>query len=160
VVSEFVTAENVNQILERHDLSGEIDLLSIDIDGMDLWVWKAINAVRPRVVVIEFQDILGAHRSVSIPYDADFRARDYSTNRTMNNYVGASLAAMVKLGKEKGYRLVGVNRMAFNAFFVRNDLAPDLLPEVKAQDCLKHPWNDYGARFRYPEVEDMNWVKI
>lgn len=159
-VSAFVTAENVDEILLRHGVSGEIDLLSIDIDGMDLWVWQAINAVRPRVVVIEFQDILGSDRSVSVPYSANFNARDHPANRTMNNYVGASLAAMVKVGKAKGYRLVGVSRMGFNAFFVLDGLAPDLLPEVPAKDCLRHPWNDYGVRCRYPEVAGMNWVEI
>ena len=37
---------------------GEIDLLSLDVDGMDYWIWKAIEAVTPRVVVLEFNALL------------------------------------------------------------------------------------------------------
>lgn len=67
---------------------------------------------------------------------------------------------MVKLGREKGYRMVGVNRLGFNAFFVRDDLAPDLLAEVEPRAYLTHPWNEYGIRVRYPRVEAMEWVEV
>lgn len=160
VVCSFVTMENVNRMLREHETTGEIDLLSIDIDGMDYWIWDAIEAVTPRVVVIEFQDILGSERAVTVPYSPRFQLRDYPVNEHSNDYVGASLPAMVKLGRRKGYRLVGANVLGFNAFFVRNDVAPDLLSEVEVKHCLSHPWNDYGARVRYPRVAEMEWVEV
>ena len=49
-----VTMENINQVLVENEMEGEIDLLSIDIDGNDYWVWKAINVINPRLVVIEY----------------------------------------------------------------------------------------------------------
>ncbi len=41
------------------------------------------------------------------------------------NYFGASLSALEKLGREKGYSLVACNYTGVNAFFVRNDLIGD-----------------------------------
>jgi len=70
----------------------------------------AIDVVSPRVVVLEYQDILGPERSVTVPYSDDFAAAQHSMTGTSPNFAGASLAAFVKLGRRKGYRLVGVNR--------------------------------------------------
>jgi len=78
---------------------------------MDYWVWEAIEAVPPRVVVIGFQDILGPDRAVTVPYSSGFARADHAVNSGTNDYVGGSLAAMVKLGRRKGYRLVGANSM-------------------------------------------------
>ena len=160
VVHSFVTAENVNGTLRDHGMTGEIDLLSIDIDGMDYWVWEAVDAVDPRVVVIEFQDILGPDRAVTVPYSPDFDRSAHAVNAGSNDYVGASLAAMVKLGRRKGYRLVGANAMGFNAFFVRDDVAGDLLTAVEPTACLTHPWNAFGEQVRYPRVAEMEWVEV
>ena len=57
-IHAWIDAESVNQLLEKNNVTGEIDLLSIDLDGMDYWIWKAISSVVPRVVVVEYQDIL------------------------------------------------------------------------------------------------------
>ena len=43
-------------------------------------------------------------------------------------YYGASLPAFVHLATQKGYRLVAIEPRGVNAFFLRNDLAPDLAP--------------------------------
>lgn len=160
IVNSFVTAENINDLVGEHGQTGEVDLLSIDVDGMDYWLWRALEVVTPRVVVIEFQDILGWEHAVTVPYSPQFRARDYAVNRHLNNYVGASLPAMAKVGRQKGYRLIGANLFGYNAFFVRQDLVPDLLPEVEPRSCLTHPWNEYGIRVRYPQVQDMEWVEV
>lgn len=160
VVSTFLTAENVNGVLRDHGATGEVDLLSIDIDGMDYWLWRAVDVISPRVVVIEFQDILGGERAATVPYSPHFRLRDHAANAESNDYAGASLPAMVKAGRDKGYRLIGANRHGFNAFFIREDLAPDLLPEVDPLSCLTHPWNEYGWRVRYPRVAHMTWEEV
>jgi hypothetical protein len=112
------------------------------------------------VVVIEYQDIIGPERSITIPYDPAFSLDRYQVNQKHNNYVGASLRAMVKLGASKGYRLVATNSYGFNAFFVRQDLAPDLLPEIPVEDGFPHAWNEYGARERWPLVAHMPWQEV
>lgn len=114
----------------------------------------------PGVVVIEYQDIIGPKCRITIPYNPEFSLDLYEENRIQNNYVGASLRAMVKLGASKGYRLVATNSYGFNAFFVRQDLAPSLLPEITVEDGFPHAWNEYGLRERWPLVADMPWEEV
>jgi len=121
-----VTRENIDTLLADQGLSGDIGLLSIDIDGVDYWVWEAITAVSPAIVVIEYNARFGAERAVSVPYDAGF-VRSKAHHSMI--YYGASLRALCLLGKRKGYALVGCNSAGNNAFFVRRDLLPASLPE-------------------------------
>lgn len=132
IIQSFVTAENIDRLLIENGLQGEIDLLSIDIDGNDYWVWKAIQAVAPRVVVIEYNAAFGAERSITIPYESSFSAENRGANGI---YCGASLTALARLGAQKGYALVGCDSNGVNAFFVRRDLAADKFPEVQASDA-------------------------
>jgi len=121
----FVTRENIDGILAEEGLSGEIGLLSIDIDGNDYWVWEAITGVNPAIVVIEYNARFGTERAVTVPYDPEFaRARAHQSMV----YYGASLRALWRLGARKGYDLVGCNSAGNNAFFVRRDLRPAALP--------------------------------
>ncbi len=123
-------------------------------------MWKAIDSIRPRVVIIEYQDILGPDRSVTIPYAPKFSRDQYAENAKNNNYVGASLRAMVKLGAVKGYRLVATNLRGYNAFFVRQDLAAEALPEIPVESGFRHTWNEYGMRERWPLVAHLPWVEV
>jgi hypothetical protein len=149
----WVTAENVNELVRDAGFDGVIDLLSIDLDGMDYWVWKALDCVQPRIVVIEINDAWGPYESVTVPYDPQFIWEKSSV------YVGASLAAMCKLGAEKGYRLVGTQRYGLNAFFVRDDLACDTLPTAKPETCLGHP-KVQRKKAKLDEVKDRAWVRV
>ncbi len=128
--------------------------MSIDLDGIDWWVWDAIEVVRPRVLVAEVQDIWGPEEAVTVPYRPDFVREDGY------NYCGASLAAWVKLCRRKGYRLVAGNRYGQNAFFVRNGLADSTLPEVDPGSCLTHPLSVMGQRTRLPRVRDREWERV
>jgi hypothetical protein len=114
----LVTAENINALLTRAGLTGEIDFLSIDIDYNDYWVWRAIDVVRPRAIAIEYNAAYRPPLAITVPYDPNGRWDG-------SNYYGASLEALVRLGREKGYALVGCSIAGVNAFFVRADLAGD-----------------------------------
>ncbi|MEE9282003.1 MAG: hypothetical protein V3V67_17675 [Myxococcota bacterium] len=114
---EFVTAENVNRLFARHGVPASFDLLSIDIDGNDYWVWRALR-YRPRVVVIEYNIFFPPDDAKAIRYDA---GHVWDETR----YHGASLAALRKLGEAKGYALVCTESWTPNAFFVlRSELPP------------------------------------
>jgi hypothetical protein len=156
----WVTRDNVDTIIASAGFSGDIDLLSIDMDGVDYWIWEAISVVSPRVVVVEYQDILGPDRTWVIPYSDDFNAHTGPTTAGMPNFCGASLPALVKLAKRKGYRLVGCNRYGFNAFFVQDSLAKNELPAVSVESCFKHPKVLAGMRDRFPTVQGLPWVEV
>lgn len=157
LVHSWVTAENVNSLLEAYGLSGEVDLLSLDMDGVEYWIWKAIEVISPRVVVAEVQSIWGSEVSVTVPYRPDFRG-EFADGYAV--YSGASLPAFVKLGREKGYRLVGCQRYGFNAFFLRNDVAPDFFPEVEAASCFSHPFAQWVAAELRPRVANREWIAV
>lgn len=153
----WVTRDNVEQLLEDNGFSGPIDLLSLDIDGNDYWLWQAISCIDPRVVVLECNDILGAEQSVTIPYSDDFVAvlGAYGTE-----YAGASLPAFTKLGREKGYRLIGCEKLGFNVFFMRDDVGKDLFPEIDLQECLTHPRSRYLRESRSAALAHHEWQKV
>lgn len=113
---EFITAENINQLFEKYKVPPAFDLLSIDIDGNDYWIWSKLSAYRPRVVVIEYNGNVPPDESRVIEYDRDFRWSG-------SDYYGASLLALKKLGKAKGYTLIGCESSGTNAFFVEDSLA-------------------------------------
>jgi hypothetical protein len=159
-VHSWITRKNINGLVKDHGLESEIDLFSLDMDGVDYWIWQALTVVAPRVVVLEYQDILGPGRSCTVPYADDFNAAKYPVTSGMPNFAGASLAAFVKLGESKGYRLVGVNRYGYNAFFVRNGIADKILPRVDVKSCFSHPKNIQGMRERFPTVKDLPWLDV
>jgi hypothetical protein len=128
-----VSAENINALIAQSGLTGEIDLLSIDIDYNDYWVWKAIDVVNPRLVAIEYNATLRPPMSLVVPYrpDAEWDG---------SNFQGASLEALVKLAAEKNYRIVGCSIAGVNAFFVRADLCGDrFLEPATAQEHYEPP---------------------
>lgn len=135
-----ITADNVNEIFAAAGIPREFDLLSIDIDGNDLWVWKAL-AFRPRVVVIEYNPKWGPYRSRTVPYDP---ARFWDGTI----YYGASVLALTRLGAEKGYDLVASTRS--NLIFVVTGLLPAMRPsrvrrpsKVKRVDPSQRKWVIY-----------------
>ena len=137
----FVTPDNINEILSDEDFANGFDLLSIDIDSHDYWVWKAIEKSTARVVVIEYNASLGPDRAATIPYDPDFRYDQYFRGGV---YHGASLAALTKVANEKGYALIGCESQGANAFFVRRDcLAGTPLVECTARQAWRPlRWRD------------------
>ena len=156
-VSQHITADNIDAIISEYGFDQEVDVLSIDVDGIDYWIWKAIEVVSPRVVIIEYQCIWGPEASVTVPNDPDFQP-EYAGQ--FGVYCGASLPALVKLAREKGYRLVGSNRFGFNAFFVRNDLGKDVLPEVAPEHCFQHPFTHWAQKQFFDRCREKEWINV
>jgi hypothetical protein len=129
----FITRDNINELIRAAGLEGPIGLLSVDIDGNDYWVWEAITAVEPAIVVAEYNSLFGAERAVTVPYDPAF----YRTEKDPSNlYYGASLAALTALGRRKGYALVGTNTAGNNAFYVRRELLAGPLRELTVAEAF------------------------
>lgn len=161
VIQAWVTAENINELCERNGLTGEIDFLSLDMDGVDYWILKSLHIVKPRVLIVEYQDIWGPDRAVTVPYKPDFVAPQARVSAGAPvDYCGASLAAFVKLGKEKGYRLVGTNKYGYNAIFLKTGVGENWLPEIDVHSCFSHPKVKWGMKERLPNVKDMPWIDV
>jgi predicted O-methyltransferase YrrM len=120
VVTARVTPETIDELLRTNGVTGEIDLLSLDIDGNDYWVWQAMTAIEPRVVVVEYNASFGPERSVTVPYRDRF---DRYRAHLSGFYHGASLTALTKLADAKGYLLAGCDSRGANAFFLKREAA-------------------------------------
>jgi len=105
----FSARDGLDSLLSKTDCPRDFDFLSIDVDGNDIHIWRAIDQYRPKLVCIEFNPTIPTEVLFAQPADPKI------------NW-GASLAALVRLGKEKSYELVCVNNL--NAFFVTSDLFP------------------------------------
>ncbi len=133
-VTAKITAENINELIERNNFKKPIGLLSIDIDGNDYWVWKNLDILDPEIVVIEYNYRFGSEKSLTIPYNPNF---DRKIAHSSMVYYGASLKALVKLGEKKGMKLVATNLAGNNAFFVKKKLLNDVIKEVKISECFR-----------------------
>lgn len=147
IVEASVTKENINRLFKQQAVQGELDLLSIDIDGNDYWVWQAIDVVQPRVVVMEYNATFGAERAISTTYDPTFNYLEKHPG--FGFYHGASLAALTKLAQEKGYMLVGCDSQGVNAFFIREDAAADKFEAVPVAQA-------YYPQIRRKVITGMN----
>ena len=127
----FITAENINKVFKNLGVPQEFDVLSIDIDYNDYWVWKALT-YRPRLVVIEHNASIPPDEARVVPYDP-------KAGWNGTNYFGASLKALEKLGKFKQYSLVYVESMGVNAFFVRNDCLTRNIKVLTAKEAYQKP---------------------
>lgn len=145
---EIVTAENVEALFAKYGVPPRFDLLAIDIDGNDYWVWKATRRYVPRVVVIEYNIHFAVHLARTMPYDPE-----HVWDETL--YHGASLAALRKLGDEKGYALVHADGWAPNAFFVLRSELPAGYSERPIEAVT--PWNRFAET---PAVDGRPWQAV
>ncbi len=137
-----VCTQNIEQLLAQGDVPAEPDVLSIDVDGQDYWIWETIESYRPRVVVIEYNSSLDPRRRLVQP-DEPGHAWDGT------DYYGASLGALHSLAERKGYRLVHTDLSGVNAFFVRADLAGGAFPEP-AEVAVRGAPNYYQRGIQHP----------
>jgi hypothetical protein len=147
MLQAMVMPGNVEELLTAQAVPDEPDLLSIDVDGSEYWIWQALERRRPRVVVVEYNGSLPPGRRLVQPRDKG--AWDHT------DFAGASLDALVTLGAEKGYRLVHCELTGNNAFFVREDVPGDFpdpseVPHRAANHWLsggRHPPDHLGREY-------------
>jgi hypothetical protein len=119
----------------------EPDVLSIDVDGLDYWIWDSMNEYRPRLVVIEYNSVLDPARRLVQPREPG--------GWDGTDYYGASLGAIRALGESKGYRLVHTELSGVNAFLVREELAEGRFPPVDEVPARGVP-NYFQSGYRHP----------
>ncbi|MBP1178948.1 hypothetical protein [Methylobacterium sp. PvR107] len=117
-VRAFITRDNINEIIKDTGFADDLGIMSIDIDGVDYWIWNAIEVCRPVIMICEYNSIFGSSAKVTVQYAENFDRR--AAHHT-HLYYGASLNALVHLATQKGYCFVGSNSAGNNAYFVRAD---------------------------------------
>ena len=135
-INAFITTDNINNLIsEEGKISGEIDLLSIDVDGNDYWIWEKINCIHPRVVIIEY--------NAKFPPPCEW-IMDYDPNHVWDgsDKHGASLKSLEILGNKLGYVLVGTNKNGINAFFVKKELTKGFFAQPATAENLYHAWSN------------------
>lgn len=156
VVNSFVTRENINETISKTNVKDKIDLLSIDIDGNDYWIWDSIDSIKPRVVIVEYNSILG-NSPISVAYKPNFqRIKEHPSGF----YYGASLAAFSKLADRKGYILVGCCSSGFNAFFVDKREAKGKFVAVKPEEADHLPNGKELCEKRFNIIKYMPFEKV
>jgi hypothetical protein len=146
-IKSFITKNNINNIFKENNFVGQVGLLSIDIDGNDYWIWDSINCVDPEIVIIEYNSRLGFEKAITIPYREDFERKKAHYS---NIYYGASLKALINLGKKKNYIFIGCNSAGNNAYFIKSNLENSKIKEIKIEQGFVH------SKFRESRDENGN----
>lgn len=147
----FVDSSNINHLISKRSFERDVGILHIDIDGMDYWIWKAIDVISPLIVVIEYNSVFGSERAITVPYDPSFeRTRGHCSNL----FFGASLRALHLLSQEKGYAFLGCNSAGNNAYFVRRDKLNLHVREISVDEGF------VVSRFRESRDPDGNLTHI
>ena len=132
IKKETITVENIEKLFLKYSVPKYFDLLSIDIDSNDYWVWKAIKNYEPRVIVIEYNSTIHVEESKVIEYNP-------KAKWDCTNYFGASLLALTKLGESKGYRLIGCDSNGINAFFCKAKLIQKYVKQKPNKELYRPP---------------------
>jgi hypothetical protein len=118
VKNEFITKDNINNIINRINVPKKLGLLSLDIDGVDYWVLKELSVLDPSIIICEYNSLFGQKKSVTVPYKKNYiREEEHYSNL----YYGASIKAFIDLMKKRNYFLIGTNSAGNNAFFLKKN---------------------------------------
>ena len=163
----LVDKKNINKMISNLNLPKEIGLLSLDIDGIDYWVWEKIKVIEPVIFVCEFNSVLGDKHAISVPYNKNF-------NRTKFHYsnlaFGASLPAFKYISELKGYKFLGTNSNGVNAYFVKKSHFKHLKRKIKKIVSFKSKTKEsrdknykknYLSGFnRIKQIENTTFVEV
>ena len=159
-IKEWITRENINQIISKY-VCGEIDFLSIDVDGVDLHILNEIDVINPRLICIEYCASIGKDISVTVPYKSNF---DRHTEHSSGMYCNASLLAYINLLKNKDYKFIGTV-YGLNAFFVSKNCKLRNLKELSCNEGFEPHYErtfirGISEQEQYNTIKDMKWIEV
>ena len=162
-IHAWITLSNLEPLFQKYKIPRDVDLLSLDMDGIDFWVLKFLmekHLCKPRIIVLEYQDILGPDQHKTVPYHEEFSAWDFDSY-CGPNYAGASLGAFQKLLTVYGYTLLGCENQGFNAFFVlSSELERTPRCPFSVKGLFEIPKVKFGMEHRYPRTQHLPWVRL
>ena len=146
-----VTPANFDRLVTDRGFAGEVDFLSIDVDSIDYWLLDGLNVTKARVLSVEYNALFGSERAVTVPNGP-------KPDGAPKAYYGASLAALTKCAGLKGYRLVLCEEAGINAFFVREELAPDV-PTLTPAQAWRPKSDRYDVTGEVAAIDiDLYWI--
>ena len=112
---KWVNSGNIVEIIDfAKDKLGNIDILSIDLDGIDYWVAEKIDVKDMKIIIAEYNPLFGYNFPVTIFDDPAFvRSKKHFSEL----FYGASLPAFIDLFEKQGFKFIGTNHVGHNAFF-------------------------------------------
>lgn len=134
--NDFINSNNVVEIIEKNSFEKNLDIFSLDIDGIDYWILEKLPKKIAKIFIIEYNPYFGSKKEICAPNIEYFdRFKYHSTGFCW----GASLKAIIKLMKQKGYTFIGTNNLNVNSFFVQDEFINKIgfnLPNLN--DLSKH----------------------
>ena len=115
IIEIAVTSENILHILNSNNFDNNLDLFSLDVDGIDYWILEVLPEKLSKIVILEYNPTFGSNLEITVPNLNDFDRKKYHYSFLC---YGASLQAFIKLMNKKKYVFVGTNIACYNAFFV------------------------------------------
>lgn len=161
-INRSLETDNISDIFREYGLVDHYDVFSLDIDGIDYWILKKLIELElftSSIIVLEYQDIIGPEKSITIPNIKNFNAWEYD-NHGGPNYCGASLKAFVNLLSEN-YIFVGCEYLGFNGFFVnKNQIKLRQYELIDIYKCFEIEKVKKGMTDRWPRVENKIWIPV
>ena len=118
IINDFATPENINSLLDNNNFQNDIDLFSLDIDGIDYWIIKKLKRNISKIFVAEYNPYFGPELEITVPNIKNFDRTSYHYS---NLCWGVSLKSLIKIMVEKNYTFIGSNDLRNNAFFIANN---------------------------------------
>jgi hypothetical protein len=110
------TPNNIVPLLHSYEIKKDFSVLSLDIDGNDYWVLRAIlKEFRPQLVVSEINEKIPPPIRFVVKYNPDFQLR--------HHFFGYSIAVLADLCEEFDYVILDLEYN--NAFMAPRELAGD-----------------------------------
>ena len=171
IIEIAVTSENILHILNSNDFDNNLDVFSLDVDGIDYWILEVLPEKLSKIVVLEYNPTFGPNLEVTIPNLNDFDRKKYHYSCLC---WGASLKALIKLMNQKKYVFVGSNIACFNAFFVleseveklnlnlpdKNDLTKYTTSYIRESRSIENKLNYLSGKQKLKEIENCEVIDL
>ena len=171
IIETAVTSENILHILNSNDFDNNLDVFSLDVDGIDYWILEVLPEKQSKIVILEYNSTFGPNLEVTIPNLNDFDRKKYHYSSLC---YGASLKALVKLMNQRKYIFVGSNIACFNAFFVleseveklnlnlpdKNDLTKYTTSYIRESRSIENKLNYLSGKQKLKEIENCEVIDL
>jgi len=171
IIETAITSENILHILNSNNFDNNLDVFSLDIDGIDYWILEVLPEKLSKILVLEYNPTFGPNLEITIPNLNDFDRKKYHYSHLC---FGVSLKALVTLMNKKKYVFVGTNIACFNVFFVLesevkklslnlpdiNDLTKYTTSFIRESRSIENKLNFLSGKQKLKEIENCEVIDL